>query len=358
MYAIRFGVGLAQSSFFPGMQYVIASWYRKDELGKRSCICPAGYTIGTILSGLIMAAIFKGLNGVAGLRGWQWLFVINTCLALPIAIAGFFVLPDVPEITQAWYLSPAEVALSRKRMELEGRANRGLYTRAKLARILTGWHLYLLSLLYIMYLNAAAFGAQPAFALWLKGRGYGVTAINAYPALTAGLTLLVTVVCAWTSDSVFRGARWPPVVFSGFVNIVVSSCMAVWDIPDSWKWACFILIGLTPGISGIFFAWAHEICSADNEERALVTATMNKMAYVVQAWLPLLIWPQVEAPRYPKGYITMAVFGAGLMITALVTRWLDHWERAEKARQTKGRVEPSRCAESAAAVRPKSSSSH
>ena len=334
MYALRFGIGLAESSFFPGMQYVVASWYRKDELAKRSCIFPAGYTIGTMLSGLLMAAIYKGLNGVAGLRGWQWLFVVNTCMALPISIAGFFVLPDVPEISRAWYLSSAELALARRRMELEGRANRGPYTRRKLVRILTSWHMYLLPLLYTLYLNAAAFGAQPAFALWLKGGGYGVTAVNAYPALTAAATLLVTVACAWTSDSVFGGARWPPVVFSGLVNVAVSSVMAHWDIPDAGKWACFLLIGLTPGVSGIFFAWAHEICSADNEERALVTATMNKMAYIVQAWLPLLIWPQVEAPRYPKGYITMVAFGAALVITALATRFLDHKERTEKARET------------------------
>lgn len=44
------------------------------------------------------------------------------------------------------------------------------------------------------------------------------------------------------------------------------------------------------GLSGLCFAWAHEVCAEDNEERALVTATMNEMAYVIQAWLPLVMW--------------------------------------------------------------------
>ena len=44
--------------------------------------------------------------------------------------------------------------------------------------------------------------------------------------------------------------------------------------------------------------WAHEICSDDNEERAIVTGSMNQMAYVVQIWLPLLIWQQIDAPMY------------------------------------------------------------
>lgn len=38
IYAIRFLVGLAESGFYPGMQYLIGSWYRRDELAKRSCI--------------------------------------------------------------------------------------------------------------------------------------------------------------------------------------------------------------------------------------------------------------------------------------------------------------------------------
>ncbi|KAG9701756.1 putative MFS transporter Liz1/Seo1, partial [Aureobasidium melanogenum] len=36
LYVIRFFVGLAESAFYPGMQYIIGSWYRKDELAKRS----------------------------------------------------------------------------------------------------------------------------------------------------------------------------------------------------------------------------------------------------------------------------------------------------------------------------------
>lgn len=38
IYAIRFLVGLAESGFYPGMQFLIGSWYRRDELAKRSCI--------------------------------------------------------------------------------------------------------------------------------------------------------------------------------------------------------------------------------------------------------------------------------------------------------------------------------
>ena len=64
-------------------------------------------------------------------------------------ISGFFVLPDVPEISNPWYLSEKEVALSQKRMELEGRKPREPYTKSKLKKIFTSWHIWLLTILYM-----------------------------------------------------------------------------------------------------------------------------------------------------------------------------------------------------------------
>ena len=69
-------------------------------------------------------------------------------------------------------------------------------------------------------------------------------------------------------------------------------------------------------------SWAHEICANDNEERAIVVASMNEMAYVLQAWLPLLVWQQVDAPQYRKGFITITVLSAALIGTGFITKAL------------------------------------
>jgi hypothetical protein len=55
------------------MQYVIGSWYRKDELAKRTCIFHMSSVLGAMFSGYLMAAVYH-LNGVGGYRGWQWYF--------------------------------------------------------------------------------------------------------------------------------------------------------------------------------------------------------------------------------------------------------------------------------------------
>ena len=87
------------------------------------------------------------------------------------------------------------------------------------------------------------------------------------------------------------------------------------------------------GLSGLCMAWAHEICSGDNEERALVVGSMNEMAYVLQAWLPLIVWQQVEAPEYRKGYITVSCLSFMLIVTALVIRVLHARELMQGKRE-------------------------
>lgn len=85
-------------------------------------------------------------------------------------------------------------------------------------------------------------------------------------------------------------------------------------------------------------AWAHEICSDDNEERALVIGTMNEMAYVFQAWLPNVIWLETDAPSFHKGFMTMIFVALALIATAFVVRHLHKKEQHQKE-QTKSRLE-------------------
>ncbi|EXJ70701.1 uncharacterized protein A1O5_05691 [Cladophialophora psammophila CBS 110553] len=337
IYALRFLIGLAEATFYPGMQYVIGSWYRRDELAKRSCIFHTSSAIGSMFSGYLMAGVYH-LGDKGGLKGWQWLFVVDGIISLPIALSGFFLLPDVPEITRAWYFSPAEREYAQKRMKLEGRAQRAPYTKAKFKKIFTSWKIYLLATLYMTFNNAGAGVSQPTFAQYLKDSThpkYTISQINTYPTTTYAVQIVSTLIYAWTSDSVFRGARWPPIVFGGVVSIVCYASLAAWDIPVGWHWASYILAGCGGGLSGLCMAWAHEICTDDNEERAIVVGTMNELAYVFQAWLPLVVWQQIDAPRYHKGFVTSACLSAGMIVSALVIRVL--WKR-ELAR--KGRVGP------------------
>ncbi|QSZ36582.1 hypothetical protein DSL72_006462 [Monilinia vaccinii-corymbosi] len=126
VYALRFLGGSAESGFYPGMQYMIGSWYRKDELAKRSCI-------------------LYHLGGRAGLKGWQWLFIIDDAISFPIAMAGYLMLPDVPEIARAWYFSQEVCNLASLLTGTRGIAGSGAEKatyQSKDNKILSSWRIY------------------------------------------------------------------------------------------------------------------------------------------------------------------------------------------------------------------------
>ena len=199
-----------------------------------------------------------------------------------------------------------------------------LQTKAKIKRIVSSWHIYALSLLYITFNNGAA-GAAPVFAQYLKNSKdpkYTVAQVNSYPTTTYAVQIVTTLALAWISDSSLDGDRHLPIVFGGVLNIVCYVSLAVWSIPEGWRWTCYILSGAGYGLSGLIMTWAHEICAGDNEERAIVVATMNEMAYVLQAWLPLIVWQQVDAPQYRKGFITITFLSALMIATSFSTKAL------------------------------------
>ncbi|KAF2673075.1 putative MFS transporter Liz1/Seo1 [Microthyrium microscopicum] len=333
IYIIRFFVGLAESTFYPGMQYLIGSWYRKDELAKRACIFHTSSALATMFSGYLMAGVYH-LGGIGGFKGWQWLFIVDGTISLPVALLGFILLPDVPETTRAFYLTKPEIAFAQRRVQLEGRKGREPYTWAKIRKIFSSWHIYVLTLLYVTFNNGGQ-GAAPVFAQWLKASKkpkYSVSQINTYPTTTNAVQVVSTLIYAWMSDGVLRGARWPPIVWGAVWNIVTAASLAYWDIPTGWHWACYILGGMGGGLSGLIMAWGNEICSNDNEERAIVVGSMNEMAYVLQAWLPLIVWQQVDAPKYQKGFITISFISALLIATAFLTKYLHDREIKQKQR--------------------------
>lgn len=158
--AIRFFVGLVESIFYPAAHTILGSWYKPSELAKRACIFHATSAVAGMFSGYLQAGVYSGLNGTGGLAGWRWLFVMDGVISVPIAIAGLWLIPDSPDITRAFYLTKDHIALAKKRMADVGRAPRGKLGRSAWKRIFGRWHVYLLVVLYIIFINTVGLHAK------------------------------------------------------------------------------------------------------------------------------------------------------------------------------------------------------
>jgi ACS family pantothenate transporter-like MFS transporter len=177
---IRFFVGLVEGVFYPAAHFLIGSWYKPSELGKRACIFQSSSAVAAMCSSYLQSSVYKGLNGVSGKAGWQWLFVMDAVISLPICIAGFFFIPDLPENTRAFYLSSQDAELAKKRMDDIGRAPRKRWGWPMMKRLFSKWHIYALSALYLTFVISFPSTGVNTFALWLKANNWSVTMIVSF----------------------------------------------------------------------------------------------------------------------------------------------------------------------------------
>jgi hypothetical protein len=63
---------LLRSGFYPGIHFLLGSFYTPRELSKRSTIFWCSGSLGGMFSGFLQTAAFTKLNGVHGLAGWRW----------------------------------------------------------------------------------------------------------------------------------------------------------------------------------------------------------------------------------------------------------------------------------------------
>jgi len=112
-----------------------------------------------------------------------------------------------------------------------------------------------------------------------------------------------------------------------------SRCLEVDMLQSIWSWclSAWIDHGVStlPQVSCIAnnVRWAHEICSGDNEERAIVTGSMNQMAYLFQMWLPLVAWQQIKAPRYTAGFATITFLNIAMVVFTSLALYLQKRKR-------------------------------
>jgi ACS family tartrate transporter-like MFS transporter len=94
-YVLRVLLGIAEAGFFPGIIFFLTLWfpaaYRARIIGYFMTAIPLSSVIGAPVSGLLL-----GLHGFLGVRGWQWLFIIEALPALILSGVVFFYLTDRP----------------------------------------------------------------------------------------------------------------------------------------------------------------------------------------------------------------------------------------------------------------------
>jgi len=94
-YTLRFFLGVAEAGFYPGMLLYLTYWFPRADRARFLACFIAAAPLATVIGGPISGFVLD-MNGVAGLRGWQWLFLIEGVPAFLLSFAVLKFLPNGP----------------------------------------------------------------------------------------------------------------------------------------------------------------------------------------------------------------------------------------------------------------------
>jgi MFS family permease len=199
-YTIRFLLGIAEAGYYPGIILFLTWWfpsaYRSRMIALFMTAIPVAVITGSLASGYIL-----GMDGIWGLAGWQWLFIIEALPAVILGVVVYFALTDRPEQAH-WLTGPQRQWLSG-RLAAE-RAHRERIRHFALGDALSNGRVWALTLVYFGQ-NVTGYG----FVLFLPQivKQFGLTNVqtgfvSALPFCGALIGILL-----WARASDRTGAR-------------------------------------------------------------------------------------------------------------------------------------------------------
>ncbi|KAL4922247.1 major facilitator superfamily domain-containing protein [Aspergillus aurantiobrunneus] len=317
VYALRFS-----STSWPGLVSLIFNWYTPAELGKRLAIFGVSGVAGSRFLGILQATLYKNLNGAGGLEGWQWLFIVSGCITISWGLIGFSVIPDLPGITRALWITRAERRLAVMRMEKNATETsklidyKKLFRKAKLITLNPIAWLYMAA--YLQY--AWSQRCNSYFLLYLGGLTktngeplYSTYTVNLIPLGGYAISIVSNILLNAVSD--WRQWRIQVAVGPAVLQIVCCAVLSAW--PNS-----------TPTIMTFYFlTFATAAWGKEPEARSLLVGASVALVckipvypYVGHATIPLRTWRTADSPTYPVGFPLATAFAGG-SILAILGMW-------------------------------------
>jgi ACS family tartrate transporter-like MFS transporter len=250
---LRFLLGVAEAGFFPGMILYFTYWfpskYRARVIAALFLAVPGANALTAVVSGALLQ-----MDGILGLRGWQWLFIVEAVPAVLLAFVVLAMMTDRP--SKANWLSQEERDWLEGVLEAERSSKVKAHGELTLFQALTNSTVLLLSAIYFTIVTATygiTFFLPPILkALGLSDFGTGIATAIPYIVGTVGMLLW-----SWSSDrhkerrmhfvvacvvacvgliavGWFNGSYWAIVAMSFAAIGIYGSKPSFWPLPSSF----------------------------------------------------------------------------------------------------------------------------
>jgi ACS family tartrate transporter-like MFS transporter len=197
-YALRVLLGFAEAGFFPGIILYLTYWFPARERARAVALFMAASPLTGIVGNPLSGAILQYMDAAGGLRGWQWVFLLEGIPAVVLGVVVLYGLTDRPE--QADWLEPGErewLAGWVAGEEKERERRHGL----TLAQAATDPRVVLLTLLYFtVAMGSNAFGFFLPKLIESRGPGLSKFEIGLLAAVPNVFAIGAMILNGWHSD--------------------------------------------------------------------------------------------------------------------------------------------------------------
>ncbi|PMS36784.1 sugar phosphate permease [Trinickia symbiotica] len=185
-FVLRLLLGVAEAGFFPGVTFFLACWFPAQYRVRVLAFFMLGVPVSSIIGGP-MSALLLEMNGIAGLHGWQWMFLIQGLPAVLIGFAVYALLRDDPNDAH-WLTDDERTELVRMLSEEPRRKP----TTALFAALKDGRVLLLAATQFGFILGS--YGVGIWLPLILRGHGFSVVNVGLFstvPYIAAVIGMLI-----------------------------------------------------------------------------------------------------------------------------------------------------------------------
>jgi len=315
-YLIRFLLGIVESGFFPGVILYLTFWYPERHRARMVAMFMSAIPLSGVIAGPISGWIMARTSGVANLRAWQWLFLLEGLPACVAGVVALVFLTDSP--AHASWLKPAERALLEHRLT-EEKAAKALSrdTHHSPMEALQSAKIWLFGLIYFGFVMG-----NYALGFWLPQLiGDTITknpmAIGWLSVIPWGSGAVAMIVVGRHSDAIRE--RRMHIALSGILGAVAFAASAIPGI--SGPLGLTILTFATIGIMCAFSTfWALPTAVLSGAAASAGIAWINSVGNLAGYVGPYAIGTIQDATNSMT--VALLVLAASALLSSLITLWI------------------------------------
>jgi ACS family pantothenate transporter-like MFS transporter len=283
---------------------------------------------------------FRGGSGCSSLVDLTFPFQVRLLMSsdgamgIPFGIFGLMFFPNLPESTNAPYLSKEEIQLAVDRLPPKKDWGHDISLRSLAKRLFARPDVYILTFYSMIGSALEAIVLQGLFLLWMKANigKFPSYATTTYPLGIQAVSIVSNIGAGYVIDLTNR--RIPMAILAGVLQLLVAILLLIPKLSTAGIFFAFYLAGTSYIVNPILYGWSSVILQrgGDDASRSIILYIMSMVQSILYTFWGIALYPATDAPYWQKGYITMIVVVFAFFGATAAVQWASAASRGVEIR--------------------------